>query len=101
MNSSFIHADIFFYVTTISVVLLTVLLIIFLYYVVGIARHLEHTSKRLMEESDAIIADVSTARKSIKNHGGKLFSAIKFILTPLFYSKFSSTKKESKSKKNN
>jgi hypothetical protein len=79
MNSSIIHADIFFYVTTISVVILTALLIVLFYYIVKIARHLERTALRLREESERIIEDVSMIRESIEDQGGRAVSFLKFI----------------------
>ena len=90
MNSSFIHADIFFFITSLAVIVLTALLIIFFYYIVKIARHLEHASKRLMEESDRIMDDVSMVRESIEEQGGKFMSALRFIFGAFVHSKGSS-----------
>ena len=90
MNPSLIHADIFFYITSISVVLLTALLVILFYYLVKIARHLEHTAKRLREESDRIMEDVSIIRESIEEQGGRAMSALRFIFGSFLHSKGSS-----------
>lgn len=79
MESSFIHADIFFYITTIAVVILTALLIILFYHLVRIARHLEHMAIKLREESERIIEDVSLVRESIEDQGGKALSFLKFV----------------------
>ena len=105
MNQSLIHADIFFYITSIAVIILTALLIILFYYLVKIARHLEHTSKRLREESDHIMDDVSIIRESIEEQGGRAMSALRFIFGSLLHSKSSShgssgaNKKDKKSTK--
>lgn len=98
MNSSFIHADIFFFITSLAVIVLTALLIIFFYYIVKIARHLEHTSKRLMEESDRIMDDVSIVRESIEEQGGKALSFLKFIFGSFIHSRDSSAKSRSSRK---
>jgi len=79
MESSFIHADIFFYITTIAVVVLTALLIILFYHLVRIARHLERAAMKLREESERIIEDVSFVRESIEDQGGRALSFLKFI----------------------
>ncbi|MEI6553610.1 MAG: hypothetical protein WCO09_03510, partial [bacterium] len=81
------HADIFFYITTIAVVVLTVLLIVLFYYFVKIAKHLERTARRLKEESDRIIDDVSMVRESIENSGGKAISFLKFIFGSFIHSR--------------
>ena len=93
MNSSLIHADIFFFITSLAVIVLTALLIIFFYYIVKIARHLEHTSKRLMEESDRIMV-----RESIEEQGGKALSFLKFIFGSFIHSRDSSAKSSSSRK---
>lgn len=79
MNSSFIHADIFFYITSISVVVLTIMLIVVLFYIARIAKHIEHASRKISEESDRIIEDVSMIRESIEEHGSRAMSFFKFI----------------------
>lgn len=78
-QSSFIHADIFFYITSISVVVLSVLLVALLYYFVRIAMNLEHTSKRIREEGDNIIDDVSIIRESLEQQGGRIMSMFKLF----------------------
>ena len=97
-TSSFIHADIFFYITTIAVLILTALLIILFYYLVKIARHLEYTAKRLKEEGDRIMDDVSTVRESIEEQGGKALSFLKFVFGAFIHSR-DKTKGSRKGKK--
>ena len=99
MNSSFIHADIFFYITSMAVVVLTALLIILFYYLVKIARHMEHTAKRLREESDHIMEDVSMIRESIEEQGGRAMSVLRFIFGSFLGSKISSHRKSKSSRK--
>ena len=90
MNSSLIHADIFFYITSVAVVILTILLIILFYYLVKIARHLECTARRLKEEGDRIIDDVSMVRESIEEQGGKALSFLRFIFGAFIHTRDSS-----------
>lgn len=96
MNSSFIHADIFFYITSMAVLILTALLIILFYYVIKIARHLECASKRFKEESERIMDDVSMVRESIEEQGGRAMSFLKFIFGSFVHSKMSSKKSSEK-----
>jgi hypothetical protein len=79
MNSSFIHADIFFYITTIAVVIFTVLLIILFFYIIKIARHLEKTASKIRKESERVIEDISFVRESIEDQGGRALSFAKFL----------------------
>lgn len=99
MNSSLIHADIFFYITTIAVVILTALLIILFYYLVKIARHLERTALRLREESERIIEDVSIIRESIEDQGGRALSFLKFIFGSFIHSRDSKKGQGNRSEK--
>ena len=90
MNQSFIHADIFFFITTIVVLVFSALLIIFFYYIVKIARHLEHTTKRLRDEGDRIIDDLSAVRESFENQGNKVASVLRLIFGSFLGSKMGS-----------
>ena len=83
-TTSLIHADIFFFITTICLLILTSLLIIFFYYIVKIARHLEHTTKKLREEGDRIIEDISSVRESFEQQGSKISSVLKLIFGSFF-----------------
>lgn len=105
MNSSIIHADIFFYITSISVVVVTIMLIVLFYYVVRIVRNVEHTSEKIKEESDNILEDISMIRESIEEQGNKFAGVLRFIFGSFLGSKRASNKgggsrekKESKNK---
>ncbi|MEI6041947.1 MAG: hypothetical protein WCQ00_00015 [bacterium] len=65
--------------TTLAMVVLTSLLIIFLYYIIQIARHLEYTSRKLKEEADRIMEDVLMVRESIEEQGSKAMNLMKFV----------------------
>jgi len=87
MNPSFIHADIFFYITSVAVVILTALLIILFYYLVKIARHMEHAARRLKEEGEHIMEDVSAVRESFEEQGGRIVSVLRFVFGSFLRSK--------------
>ena len=71
LMESFIHADIFFVITTVAVVLLTVVLIIVLVYVVRIVRDTEHLIGRVRKEGDEIMDDVHALHRGVKNAAKK------------------------------
>jgi CHASE3 domain sensor protein len=67
-----IHADIFFFVTAIFVVLLTIFLAISGTYFILILRDMKEISKKVRAESEEIIGDVNELRKKIKEEGAGL-----------------------------
>ncbi len=105
MKSSFIHADIFFYITSLAVIILTTLLIILFYYLVKVARHMEHAARRFREEGDQILDDVSAIRESFEEGGGKIISVLKFVfgsflgLKSSSHRNFKANKKDGKNSK--
>lgn len=64
-----IHADIFFFVSTIALGLVTVGLIIALIYIIKILRTVSRVSEKVKDESDEIIADIKNLRGNIKQQG--------------------------------
>src|SRR3989338_3680306 len=76
--SEFMKADIFFFVTTIAVILLTVGIIIALYYVVRILRSVRNVSERVEEGSKVLSEDLEELRLKMKVGGvsARLFSGM-------------------------
>ncbi len=70
-NESLIHADIFFFISTIALVVISIGLCIVLYYVWGIAKNIRDISDKVAEESDEIIGDVRKLRMSLRDEGLK------------------------------
>jgi uncharacterized protein YoxC len=66
MENSFLHADIFFFITTIAVVIFSVLLIIALTYLVRILRDIRKVVHTVEEEVEQIKGDVYDARIGIR-----------------------------------
>jgi len=62
-------ADIFFFVTSLAVILLTVGLIIALYYIVRILRNVRDISERVDEGTKALAEDLTVVRSNLKTGG--------------------------------
>lgn len=73
-----IKADVFFFVTTIAVILLTVGVIIALYYVIRILRNVCSVTERVEEGSKILSEDLSELRLKMKVGGisARLFSGM-------------------------
>ncbi len=66
MNQSFIHADIFFFITSVAVVLLVILMVVLLAYAVKIVRTVSFMTTTIKEESDNIVEDINALRQKLK-----------------------------------
>lgn len=75
-----IHADIFFFVTTIAVVFFTIGFIIFAVYFVRILDDLRHISQKMRVEGDKIIEDVEVLREKAKEEGAKVKTLLDLFL---------------------
>ncbi len=67
-----IHADIFFFVTTVALIVVSAFIVVALIYVILILRDVSKVSKKVQEESSEIIDDLKTLRTSVKQEGIKL-----------------------------
>lgn len=70
--ATLIHADIFFFVTAVFVVLLTIFLAVAGTYFVLILRDMKEISRKVRAEGEEIIEDVNELRKKIKEEGAGL-----------------------------
>jgi hypothetical protein len=61
-----IHADVFFFVTTIFIVVVTAVLTVASVYIIGILQDLKHISGKAKIEGEEILADVKTLRENVK-----------------------------------
>jgi uncharacterized protein YoxC len=73
-----IHADIFFFVTTIAVIVISVLFAIILAYVAAILKDLKGISRKVKDETEAIAQDMDDLRDEIRKEGVKLKPLVKF-----------------------
>jgi hypothetical protein len=70
--SEFAKMDIFFVVTTITVIVVAFMLALALYYIIRILRNVEHVSEIVSEEGDRMREDIAQMRSSIKREGFKI-----------------------------
>lgn len=64
---SFIKSDIFFFVTTICIVLVTLLFLVILFYLIRVLRNIDFLSKKIKEEGSEIIEDAHNIRIDVKS----------------------------------
>lgn len=69
MEESLLKADIFFFVSTIAVVLLTVLLLVGLVYIVSILRTIRQISKTAKTGADTVVEGLAEAKEEMKKDG--------------------------------
>lgn len=74
-----IHADIFFFVSTIALVVITLGLIVALVYIIKILRTISNVSEKVKDESDEILADIKNLRGTIKRQGFGLRNVTELI----------------------
>jgi len=77
--ANIIHADIFFFVTTIAVVALSIALLIALFYIIRILRTMKEVSDLIKIESQHVAGDVEQLRATIKNSGFSMGSVYHFF----------------------
>jgi pyruvate/2-oxoglutarate dehydrogenase complex dihydrolipoamide acyltransferase (E2) component len=66
---SFLKADIFFFVSTVFTILIGIFLLVFLFYMMRIARNAKDISERVREAVKDISEDIDDKRKQIKRGG--------------------------------
>jgi len=74
-----LNANIFFFVTTIAVVIFVILGIIALYYLILILKNAKDVSQRIEKGSEMIGEDIIELRKNVKTEGFRLVYFITFI----------------------
>ncbi len=77
--SSFIHADIFFFITTIVVICLAVALLILLIYAIASVRTLFRISKTIETETNNVVHDVETLRHDLHRRHARLKTRLMFL----------------------
>lgn len=76
MDISILKSDIFFFVTTVCVVLVSGVFLIALFYIVSVLRDIKYISNRVKEEGEAILSDAKELRETIKEKSGGIISLI-------------------------
>ena len=88
--NTLIHADVFFFVTTIAVVVVTTAFTVAFVYFIGVLKNVRDVSESIKEEAGLIREDMREAREKNKRDGFKL----KHIIS--LFSRFSNKKTRSK-----
>lgn len=82
--NTLIHADIFFFVTTIWVVIISAIFVIILWNVAYIVNDLRHISRKIREGSDVFAEDLHDLRTVIHTEGanaGKIWKYFKHLFS--------------------
>jgi len=72
--NTILKSDVFFFITSVAVVILTILLVILIIYLIKISRDVKNIAAKAKVEANNIIDDVSSLRQNIKEQGGKFKS---------------------------
>lgn len=75
-----IQADIFFFITSVAVIVFTICSIIVMIYVTRILRDMKHISKMMSQESDKIVSNIGSLRETIEEEGAKVKTIASFFL---------------------
>ncbi len=76
---SLLKSDIFFVITSIAVVFLTILFAVILMYLIIIMKNVTALSKKIKEEGSEIIDDARVMRREIKSKAGKMSALLSLI----------------------
>lgn len=79
--NDFIKQDIFFFITSIAVVVLTVLVGVLLVYFIRISRNIHHISDKVRAETDVISEELGELRRNIRKEGVRIKHFAKFFGT--------------------
>ncbi len=77
--NEFLKLDVFFFVTTIAVVILTLLLAVLIVYIIKISKDIKYITKKARGEADLIANDLSDLRQNVKDHGAKMKYFLSFF----------------------
>jgi membrane protein implicated in regulation of membrane protease activity len=74
-----LHANIFFFITSVAVVVLAILGAVALYYILGILKNIRNISDRAERGSEILAGDMEHLRENIKEEGMRFRHIKKFI----------------------
>lgn len=77
--NEFYKQDIFFVITTVAVVILTILLSIFAYYAIKVIKDIKFISEKAKRESELLSQDIAELKDNIRASGAKLKPALSFL----------------------
>ncbi|MBI5134194.1 MAG: hypothetical protein HZA81_02295 [Candidatus Taylorbacteria bacterium] len=70
-NESLIHADIFFFISTVALVLISIAIVVASVYVIKILRNVKEVTDKMNAESSEIISDLKKLRANLRDEGVK------------------------------
>ena len=70
-NESLIHADIFFFISTIALVLISIGVIIASVYVIKILKNVKEVTDKINAESTELVSDLKKLRANLRDEGVK------------------------------
>ncbi|HVU06744.1 MAG TPA: hypothetical protein VHE10_03085 [Candidatus Paceibacterota bacterium] len=79
--SSLIHADIFFFISTIALVLISIGICITLVYVIAILKNVREMTDKGKEEWDEIVSDSKKLRLALRDEGMKWKHVVDLVRT--------------------
>jgi len=74
-----IHADIFFFITSIAVIFVTAILVTILVYIAVILNDLKHISRKIREGSENLADDLNEWRESVHKNGVQVQNVINYF----------------------
>lgn len=90
-----VKADIFFFVTTIAVIVISVLLVALLMYAMKILRDVRHISDTARKEIDEVVKDIGELRINVKKEGSR-FGVIASTLSHFLFKRGKGRKNDKK-----
>lgn len=75
------HADVFFFITAIAVIVLSVGAAVVLYYVIGIVRDVRAITEKVRTASDGLERDFEDLRATLKKQGVRTRTVIELLLS--------------------
>lgn len=81
--NTLVHADIFFFATTIVLIVVGIGLVIAIIYLIKILKDVSYISKKIKSETDAVVGDIALLREHVKNDGVR-FKFLRAFFTNIF-----------------
>jgi hypothetical protein len=91
-----IHADIFFFVTTIAVVVITIALTVLIVYLVKVFRNVRKITEAINEETALLRRDIGDLRNEVRARGARAVGAFDWF--ERFFGKTTKSRSRKKSK---
>ncbi|MDD5318690.1 MAG: hypothetical protein PHF79_02630 [Candidatus Pacebacteria bacterium] len=80
MDTTFIHADLFFFISSLGFIILFLMAVVASIYVIVILKNVKDFSKRIKMESEVILDEVHEFRSEMRSRGRTAASVLKGLL---------------------